>query len=96
VISGVEQSAQSYPTQCAVGMVKALSVRGDARGRPSEKYLDVIPRRWFPLAPVLPSITCNTVTRDSPVWLWVSRSSWALADLTQSRTTVTPWPWVDY
>ncbi len=32
--------------------VKALSVRGGARGRPSEKYLDVIPRRWFPLAPV--------------------------------------------
>jgi len=24
VISGVEQSAQAYPTQCAVGMVKAL------------------------------------------------------------------------
>jgi len=28
--------------------------------------------------------------------LGFSRSSWALADLTQSRTTVTPWPWVDY
>jgi len=51
VISGVEQSAHSYPTQCAVGMVWKLWIgTGWCWGTTPRKIPRRYTRRWEPLA----------------------------------------------